>query len=58
MFSHMSFTIKYLNYLIGAACRLMWPSDRLIVQVLDDSTDPDIMELISKECGKWASKDI
>lgn len=28
---------------IGAACRLMWPSDRLIVQVLDDSTDPDIM---------------
>ncbi|CAG7906075.1 unnamed protein product [Brassica rapa] len=42
---------------IGAACRLMWPSDRLIVQVLDDSTDPDIMELISTECAKWA-KDI
>uniref|UniRef100_A0A0D3BZ04 Glycosyltransferase 2-like domain-containing protein n=1 Tax=Brassica oleracea var. oleracea TaxID=109376 RepID=A0A0D3BZ04_BRAOL len=43
---------------IGAACRLIWPWDRLIVQVLDDSTDPDIMELISKECAKWASKDI
>ncbi|KAG2322882.1 hypothetical protein Bca52824_016095 [Brassica carinata] len=43
---------------IGAACRLMWPSDRLIVQVLDDSTDPDIMELISMECAKWASRDI
>jgi len=28
---------------IGAACRLTWPSDRLIVQVLDDSTDPAIM---------------
>jgi hypothetical protein len=24
---------------IGAACRLTWPVDRLIVQVLDDSTD-------------------
>ncbi|XP_018477816.2 probable glucomannan 4-beta-mannosyltransferase 15 isoform X2 [Raphanus sativus] len=43
---------------IGAACRLMWPSDRLIVQVLDDSTDPDIMELINMECAKWASRDI
>ena len=27
---------------IGAACRLTWPADRLIVQVLDDSTDDDI----------------
>jgi hypothetical protein len=27
---------------IGAACRLTWPADRLIVQVLDDSTDPII----------------
>jgi beta-mannan synthase len=25
---------------IGAACRLSWPLDRMIVQVLDDSTDP------------------
>jgi len=24
---------------IGAACGLSWPSDRIIVQVLDDSTD-------------------
>lgn len=24
---------------IGAACRLSWPADRLVVQVLDDSTD-------------------
>ncbi|KAJ4746003.1 cellulose synthase like [Rhynchospora pubera] len=24
---------------IGAACRLEWPSDRVIIQVLDDSTD-------------------
>ncbi|EEC80274.1 hypothetical protein OsI_22257 [Oryza sativa Indica Group] len=27
---------------IGAACGLSWPSDRLIVQVLDDSTDPTV----------------
>nr|CAB3467582.1 unnamed protein product [Digitaria exilis] len=27
---------------IGAACGLAWPSDRVIVQVLDDSTDPTI----------------
>jgi beta-mannan synthase len=27
---------------IGAACGLSWPSDRIIVQVLDDSTDPVI----------------
>nr|CAB3495786.1 unnamed protein product [Digitaria exilis] len=27
---------------IGAACELKWPKERLIVQVLDDSTDPYI----------------
>ncbi|THU66834.1 hypothetical protein C4D60_Mb05t18380 [Musa balbisiana] len=27
---------------IGAACGLSWPSDRIIIQVLDDSTDPAI----------------
>jgi beta-mannan synthase len=27
---------------IGAVCGLSWPSDRLVVQVLDDSTDPII----------------
>uniref|UniRef100_A0A1J3DIX9 glucomannan 4-beta-mannosyltransferase n=1 Tax=Noccaea caerulescens TaxID=107243 RepID=A0A1J3DIX9_NOCCA len=43
---------------IGAACRLIWPLDRLIVQVLDDSTDPTIMEMVSMECVKWASKGI
>nr|GFA54860.1 nucleotide-diphospho-sugar transferase [Tanacetum cinerariifolium] len=25
---------------IGAACELTWPSDRIVIQVLDDSTDP------------------
>lgn len=27
---------------IGAACGLSWPSDRIIIQVLDDSTDESI----------------
>ena len=27
---------------IQAACGLSWPADRIIVQVLDDSTDPTI----------------
>lgn len=27
---------------IGAACGLSWPSDRVIIQILDDSTDPTI----------------
>ncbi|KAF0893570.1 hypothetical protein E2562_027296 [Oryza meyeriana var. granulata] len=30
---------------IGAACALMWPPDRIIIQVLDDSTDPAIKVL-------------
>jgi hypothetical protein len=25
---------------IGAACALEWPSERFVIQVLDDSTDP------------------
>ncbi|XP_071683776.1 probable glucomannan 4-beta-mannosyltransferase 6 [Lolium perenne] len=40
---------------IGAACRLTWPADRLIVQVLDDSTDAAIKELVRAECERWAS---
>jgi hypothetical protein len=30
---------------IGAACGLAWPADRIIVQVLDDSTDPVVKVL-------------
>ncbi|WVZ57118.1 hypothetical protein U9M48_007549 [Paspalum notatum var. saurae] len=41
---------------IGAACELKWPKERLIVQVLDDSTDPCIKKLVEKECVNWASK--
>ncbi|XP_072991320.1 probable glucomannan 4-beta-mannosyltransferase 11 isoform X1 [Typha latifolia] len=41
---------------IGAACNLQWPGDRIIIQVLDDSTDPAIKELVKAECTKWFNK--
>ncbi|KAL6593067.1 hypothetical protein ACP70R_049153 [Stipagrostis hirtigluma subsp. patula] len=43
---------------IGAACGLSWPSDRLVIQVLDDSTDPAIRELVEVECARWAGKGV
>ncbi|KAH6833245.1 cellulose synthase-like A02 [Perilla frutescens var. hirtella] len=43
---------------IGAACGLSWPADRLVVQVLDDSTDLVIKDKIEKECMRWASEGI
>ncbi|PIA43395.1 hypothetical protein AQUCO_01900047v1 [Aquilegia coerulea] len=43
---------------IGAACGLSWPSDRIIIQVLDDSTDSTIKELVELECERWANKGI
>ncbi|KAM3692788.1 hypothetical protein ACJW31_08G115000 [Castanea mollissima] len=43
---------------IGAACGLSWPSDRLVIQVLDDSTDPAVKHMIELECQRWASKGI
>ncbi|XP_071700618.1 glucomannan 4-beta-mannosyltransferase 9-like [Rutidosis leptorrhynchoides] len=43
---------------IGAACGLSWPSDRLVIQVLDDSTDPLTKGLVEMECQKWANKGI
>ncbi|XP_059665989.1 glucomannan 4-beta-mannosyltransferase 9-like [Cornus florida] len=43
---------------IGAACGLSWPSDRIIIQVLDDSTDPSIKDLVELEVRRWANKGI
>ncbi|TVU10701.1 hypothetical protein EJB05_44245, partial [Eragrostis curvula] len=43
---------------IGAACGLSWPSDRLVIQVLDDSTDASIRELVEVECARWAGKGV
>ncbi|XP_074559727.1 glucomannan 4-beta-mannosyltransferase 9-like isoform X2 [Curcuma longa] len=43
---------------IGASCGLSWPSDRIIIQVLDDSTDPVTKDLVEMECKRWASKGV
>ncbi|KAH7855370.1 hypothetical protein Vadar_024115 [Vaccinium darrowii] len=43
---------------IGAACALSWPSDRLIVQVLDDSTNEVLRALVELECQKWVEKGV
>ncbi|XP_026427387.1 probable glucomannan 4-beta-mannosyltransferase 11 [Papaver somniferum] len=43
---------------IEAVCRLSWPSDRIIVQVLDDSTDPLIKDLVQIECRRWEKEGI
>ncbi|SDU74712.1 glycosyltransferase family 2 protein [Jiangella alkaliphila] len=37
---------------IEAACALRWPSDRLTVQVLDDSTDGDTRALVDAVCAR------
>jgi beta-mannan synthase len=43
---------------IQAACGLLWPADRIVIQVLDDSTDPFIKELVQMEVKRWSSKGI
>ncbi|KAM7468206.1 hypothetical protein LguiB_015768 [Lonicera macranthoides] len=43
---------------IGAVCGLSWPSDRLIVQVLDDSTNEVLRALVEVECQKWIQKGV
>jgi cellulose synthase/poly-beta-1,6-N-acetylglucosamine synthase-like glycosyltransferase len=36
---------------IEAAAGLEWPTDRLTIQVLDDSTDPDTRTLVDRACA-------
>ncbi|KAK9072801.1 hypothetical protein SSX86_009238 [Deinandra increscens subsp. villosa] len=43
---------------IGSVCSLTWPSDRLIVQVLDDSTNEVLRTLVELECKKWIERGV
>nr|GEV83190.1 mannan synthase 1-like [Tanacetum cinerariifolium] len=43
---------------IGSVCSLKWPSDRLIVQVLDDSTNEVLRKLVELECKKWIERGV
>uniref|UniRef100_A0A7N0U2Z2 Glycosyltransferase 2-like domain-containing protein n=1 Tax=Kalanchoe fedtschenkoi TaxID=63787 RepID=A0A7N0U2Z2_KALFE len=43
---------------IGAACQLDWPRDRILIQVLDDSSDETVQLLIKNEVAMWSQKGI
>ncbi|XP_042431586.1 glucomannan 4-beta-mannosyltransferase 1-like [Zingiber officinale] len=43
---------------IGAACSMSWPNNKIIVQVLDDSTDLSVREMVEQECKSWESKGV
>ncbi|KAL9239156.1 hypothetical protein vseg_013503 [Gypsophila vaccaria] len=43
---------------IGAVCVLDWPRERMLVQVLDDSDDPEVQQLIKAECQKWHQRGV
>ncbi|KAK6144269.1 hypothetical protein DH2020_021089 [Rehmannia glutinosa] len=43
---------------IGAACNLSWPADRILIQVMDGSTDTVIKDMVEKECARWACEGV
>lgn len=43
---------------ISAACQLDWPRDRILIQVLDDSSDDVVQLLIKNEVSSWSQKGI
>ncbi|KAL7232494.1 hypothetical protein ACSBR2_010502 [Camellia fascicularis] len=43
---------------ISAVCQLDWPKNRLLVQVLDDSDDESLQNLIRNEVFSWKQKGV
>lgn len=43
---------------IETACALQWPRDRLEIQVLDDSTDPDTRRLVDQICREMRDRGV
>ncbi|RAL40882.1 hypothetical protein DM860_008580 [Cuscuta australis] len=43
---------------IGAVCNLDWPKDRFLVQILDDSDDEDLQQMIKNEVLSWKEKGV
>ncbi|KAF8015223.1 hypothetical protein BT93_H0891 [Corymbia citriodora subsp. variegata] len=43
---------------ISAVCRIDWPKDRLLIQVLDDSDNESIQCLIKAEVTKWSQRGV
>ncbi|TVU05737.1 hypothetical protein EJB05_48918, partial [Eragrostis curvula] len=53
-----SVVLKVYKLSIGATCKLNWPSDRFVIQVLDDSTDPEVKDMVKLEVQRWQSKGV
>ncbi|RRT44412.1 hypothetical protein B296_00053311 [Ensete ventricosum] len=43
---------------IAAVCIQDWPRERMLIQVLDDSDDMDVQNLIKAEVQKWQQKGV
>ncbi|RDY10963.1 putative xyloglucan glycosyltransferase 6, partial [Mucuna pruriens] len=43
---------------IGAVCIMDWPKERMLVQVLDDSDEVEIQQLIKGEVYKWQQRGV
>ncbi|XP_024403147.1 probable xyloglucan glycosyltransferase 5 [Physcomitrium patens] len=43
---------------IGAVCQLDWPKSRILIQVLDDSSEVETRFLIKGEVNKWHQKGV
>ncbi|KAI3784755.1 hypothetical protein L1987_43860 [Smallanthus sonchifolius] len=43
---------------IAAACQLDWPKDRILIQILDDSSDELLQILIRNEVYSWQEKGV
>lgn len=43
---------------IAAASQLVWPKDRILIQVLDDSDDANLQLLIKEEVSSWRQRGV
>lgn len=43
---------------IAAVCTQDWPRERMLVQVLDDSNDRDVQDLIKAEVLRWQQRGV
>ena len=50
--------VKVYAQSIAAACQLDWPRDRILIQVLDDSSDDTVQLLIKDEVSSWSQKGV
>lgn len=50
--------MKVYQQSIASACQLDWPKDRILIQVLDDSSDELLQILIRNEVNSWKEKGV